>query len=682
MKIMTYPRLGIALLATLCVAPLLRSFSSSSPVPPVITTTPLSQLLPPLTTPTTTILTGLLSLLGKPRDLKLLVLSADGTDPAFSAVRAVLDQIGTPYDAVVLTQTHGALPPLENSTKGFYQGIILSTGNLATCTTNPCSIALPAAGWSTLDKYAAQYGVRTLSYYSFPDPRYGIAWNGTAALGGTASFLQGSAPVFQNVNRSGSLPVRNAYYYGAVAAPAAGDTTTPILAIDGQAAAFLHRKADGREYLALTFDNNPYLLHSVVLGFDLVSWVSKGTLLGERRAYLSPQIDDIFLNSDLYSSAPGCHPPGFQLDPTVDPTGGCNLLRMTGGDLNSLVNWQNQVNSRYAAGLKLTMAFNGFGTTAAGGAAANDDLTAAAINTRNQFFWISHTYDHENLDCYNPVPNSYVCTPATYSQSIAEIDNNSAVGRKLGLSQDSTSMVTPNVSGLNNPNFISAAVSRGIRYMVMDASILPAGITHNTGIVNPYNASVLEVPRRPTNIFYNTWTPYLGVPGSQTDEYNYFYGPDGISRVGGPGGPPFFTTVQSYNDLLNREAEFIVLNMLRGEVYPLMFHQANLSRYNGSDSLLTDLMNATMAEFSQYATIPAKSLSLTDIAGAVRGRMSYNASGVSATLTPGVSLTIQVSRTATIPVTGLCRLSCQSNGAQPVSYYTVTPLLPAVVLLP
>src|SRR5262249_19679766 len=150
-------------------------FSDNLPYPPV--SQPISNLLPPLLTPVTNTLTGILSLLSKPRDLKLLVISADGTDPGYAAIRAILDQIGVPYDAVVLTQTHGALPALETSSKGLYQGIILSTGNLATCTTNPCSIALPAQGWTTLDKYAAQYGVRTLSYYTFPDPRYGITWN-------------------------------------------------------------------------------------------------------------------------------------------------------------------------------------------------------------------------------------------------------------------------------------------------------------------------------------------------------------------------------------------------------------------------------------------------------------------------------------------------------------------------
>jgi hypothetical protein len=476
--------------------------------------------------------------------------------------------------------------------------------------------------------------------------------------------------------------VKDSYLYGAQSNPGAGNTTTPILTIDGMTAGVIHRKADGREYLALTFDNNPYLLHSLAFGYDLVSWVTKGLFIGHRKAYFSPQIDDIFLNSDLYSLAPGCQPKGFQLDPTVDPTLGCPLLRMTGGDLNGLAYWQGQINSTYAANLKLTMAYNGFGATPEGGAPSNDGLTNAASGNRSKFFWVTHTWDHENLDCYEPVPNSGVCTPATYSQSVAEIDKNNTFGRSLNLVLDSAAMVTPNVSGLNNPNFISAAVARGIRYVVMDASILPPTVTPNTGIRNPLSSSILMVPRRPTNIFYNVATPSLATPGSETDEYNYFYGPNGISRIGGPGGPPFFTSLQSYQQIVEREADFVVKNMLRGEVYPVMFHQANLSRYDGVNSLLTDFTGATIAKFRSITSIPVQSLGLSSIGDIVEDRMAFNASGVSATLIPGLTLTIRVSRSATIPITGLCRNGCESTGAQSVSYFNVNPLLPTLVLVP
>ena len=42
------------------------------------------------------------TLFKKSVDMKLLVLSADGTEPSFAAIKFFLDHIGIPYDAVVL----------------------------------------------------------------------------------------------------------------------------------------------------------------------------------------------------------------------------------------------------------------------------------------------------------------------------------------------------------------------------------------------------------------------------------------------------------------------------------------------------------------------------------------------------------------------------------------------------
>jgi hypothetical protein len=452
--------------------------------------------------------------------------------------------------------------------------------------------------------------------------------------------------------------------------------------MDGQVIGVIHKKGDNREYLALTFDNNPFLLHSLAFGYGLVNWVTKGLFIGHRKAYFSPQIDDIFLGSDLFDATnPNCKPPGFQLDPTVDPTGSCPGARITGSDLNAVGAWQDQMNSGRPGRIQLNMAFNGFGTTSAGGSPSGDGLPGAATQNALRFIWTSHTYDHENLDCYNPVPNSGVCTAATFSQSSAEINNNVTVANNLRLPYDTSGFITPNVSGLNNPNFMAAATGRGIRYVVSDASVLPPNFPHNTGVRNALQPSILMVPRRPTNIFYNVITGFSGT-GSETDEYNYFYGPLGISRVGGPGGPPFFNVDQTYQQITDRESDFILKNMLRGEVYPTMFHQANLWRYDGTHSLFTDLAGAAMGKFRGLTLLPVNSLSLTAIGQVVDDRMAFNASGVSATLTPGISLTIKVSRGARIPITGLCRLSCEDNGGQPISYFSVNPLLPTLVLLP
>jgi hypothetical protein len=113
-----------------------------------------------------------------------------------------------------------------------------------------------------------------------------------------------------------------------------------------------------------------------------------------------------------------------------------------------------------------------------------------------------------------------------------------------------------------------------------------------------------------------------------------------------------------------------------------MFHQANLWRYDGMNSLFTDVGSAVLSKFRMFSNLPVKSLTLSATGQEVSERMSFNDSGVSATLAPGLTLTIKVNRSAKVPITGLCRLNCEDNGGQPISEYSVNPLLPTVVLFP
>ena len=101
----------------------------------------------------------------KPVDMKLLVLSADGTEPSFEATKYFLEYMAIPYDAVILkTQP---LPVLNDATKGFYQGIVLSTGNLALFDGVNWGSALSTANWTTIDTYMTTHGVRLASMYTF-----------------------------------------------------------------------------------------------------------------------------------------------------------------------------------------------------------------------------------------------------------------------------------------------------------------------------------------------------------------------------------------------------------------------------------------------------------------------------------------------------------------------------------
>ena len=144
----------------------------------------------------------------KPVDMKLLVLSADGTEPSFQATKYFLDYMAIPYDAVVLKTQ--ALPVLNDATKGFYQGIVLSSGNLALFDGVNWSSALSTANWTTIDTYMTTHGVRAASMYTFPEPRYGMtmvsAVSTTPAAPGMVSFTAASATVFSDMNRANAVP--------------------------------------------------------------------------------------------------------------------------------------------------------------------------------------------------------------------------------------------------------------------------------------------------------------------------------------------------------------------------------------------------------------------------------------------------------------------------------------------
>ena len=154
----------------------------------------------------------------------------------------------------------------------------------------------------------------------------------------------------------------------------------------------------------LTMDNNAYLVHSLALNYGVFNWVTKGLFLGARKVYLSPQVDDVFIGDDLFDpTKSACIPSGFLVDPTVDLSAGCPVFRMTGNELQTLYSWQTGLNlTPQTAKFKVTLAFNGLGTTRAGGSPVNDTLISKAQLLGKSFNWISHTYDHPNLDCYEP----------------------------------------------------------------------------------------------------------------------------------------------------------------------------------------------------------------------------------------------------------------------------------------
>src|SRR4029077_8953522 len=104
-----------------------------------------------------------------------------------------------------------------------------------------------------------------------------------------------------------------------------------------------------------TFAQAAYTFHTLQLGYAMVSWATRGLFVGERRAYLSAQIDDLFLASTLY--------------PNIGAT-----YRMNDHDMQTLADWQNGRRANpLTAGLRLGWAAN------LQGSRAGDPLTTKAV---------------------------------------------------------------------------------------------------------------------------------------------------------------------------------------------------------------------------------------------------------------------------------------------------------------
>jgi MYXO-CTERM domain-containing protein len=101
------------------------------------------------------------------------------------------------------------------------------------------------------------------------------------------------------------------------------------------------------------------------------------------------------------------------------------------------------------------------------------------------------------------------------------------------------------------------------------------------------------------------------------------------------------------------------------------FHQANLRDLGGGKSLLSDVLDAVFAKYAARATFPVATPTMDELAERVEARMDFDASGVTATIGPGPTLSVHVVNAATVPVTGLCTPGAESYAGQQISYLTL-----------
>jgi hypothetical protein len=588
--------------------------------------------------------------------MRILVVSADGNETDLPAIQAFLQQLGVPFTTLIATQTNLTPAFLANGSAGNYQGVILATGNLTYNAAGPGQpenwiSAFTAEEWQTLWNYEAAFNVRQVTSFTFPfglPDDYGLnlaTFQDTLQTPLDAGLTDAGKAVFPYLNASSPVTFKGAWVYLATKRDA---SVTPLLTTaSGYVIASTKTYPDGRENLAVTAANNPFLLHSQLLSYGLINWVTRGVFLGERHVNVGVQIDDLFIDSDMWD-----------VNANSDTTG--LRFRLNATDFANIVAWQNGVRNRPNLGsFRMEWAFNGEGTdpelweddplTPLG-----DTLTPAVRALQGNFSYVNHTLTHASLD------------GISYANALQEIQANQAVAANMAFTHyDPESLVQPDISGLGNPAAHQAAFDAGIRYFISDASRPEwSNPTPNAGFWSQFNPEILIIPRRANNLFYSLRTPTEWV-----DEYNWFY------WLGSPSSSPWkiWPTQQTYAQILDHESNDLLSYMMRWDLDPWMFHQANLGRYSGSRFLLADLLDATFNKYAAVYNLPVRNLTQKQAGEIMKRRMAYNASGAVGTLVPCESITLSVQSSAVVPLTGVSAGTSETYGGQTISSVPVNP---------
>ena len=557
-------------------------------------------------------------------DMQVLVVTSGKSEADFPAITQALDYLGTPYTVLDISATGNTIPSglLSNGCHGYFQGVIFTFGS------NRYNIS----NISDLDTYENQFNVRQLNWYVYPDPNFGLSSPvGSVDASSTPynfHYEAAAGAIFPYANVANPVGIVDAFIYLSTAA----NGSTPLLTDDsGNVLAAVYNTPFAGQYLSLTFDSNQYLTHDLVLSYGLINWVTQGMFLGEHHTYFAPQVDDYFIDDSEWT-------PGLDCSKNPDDTG--TRIRVNASDLSAFLTWQSATQSNpVSSNFIVSMAFNGFG--AQPGSYPNDDLTPATQANQAAFNWINHTFDHTNLDNVD------------YGTAASEITQNNSTATTLGFTNyNPANMVTPDISGLSNTAFLQAALDNGVQYLVSDTSRGgESNPTPNTGITNQYQPSILEIPRHPNNLFFN-----VASPDDWTAEYNCIY-----PKLG-----------YNYTQILDNISDSFLANMLKGDLDPEMFHQPNLHAYDGTRSLLGDLIDMTFTKYTNLVNFPILSPT-EDILGAkMADRAQYNLAGVTASFIPHQRIMITAQQTATVPVTGLSTTGAETYDGQTISHLSLT----------
>jgi hypothetical protein len=620
--------------------------------------------------------------------LRILVVTTGGVaeDMGFAYIKPFLEEMGVPYDVLNVrtqdltvaslstSQTGPGCNVEDEGCVGNYNGIILTDSDLAP--------AFTPSEWDILHNYERNFGVREAVLSGWPAtykdsrPPHGVYLDYGLVYSSSGDDYEGrwsvpaaySKEVFEYVNQANSLPVTNFAFAANPRNDADGPRdgsvprVEPLLRTEkGEALVSIvrymapARSKPVREVMISTITNATFLIHSQVLAYEFINWVTQGVFVGGRRIHMAAHVDDLFLRSHVWDMALKA----------INPA---NTYRLNGADLNNAVSKQLAFRAAHplAGAFKLDFAFNGAGAVVYPKAATlianlTDDLVAAVLVNKRNFRFINHTFNHATMDKARAHAPCDYATFTTVAAIKAEILRNRVVWGLLGLpdkGENDRVLVSGEHSGLKdhkctvkpalhrdmfdvqaddteldaggaNPLFLEAAAKAGVHYLASDSSQRAQNVEQ---FITQYEdgspADRLLLPRWPTDIFYNVTNPL-----QLEDEYNYLYHGRFIEAGQDPCGVPHaLCSRRNYAEILVAEADLAVRHMLTLRKWPHFFHQANLARYDDVGSTLQfDWLNAVFAGYEELLTLPVKNIPYYLIGDRTAARLNAKSAVIHAT---------------------------------------------------
>ena len=205
-------------------------------------------------------------------DAKVLLLSADGTEPGFAAWKYQLTREGVPFDAVVSYTGAAKTSTLTDARladygadHAKYDAVILATGDLGHRWPTPTArrrylSALTDAEWAALAKFEQTFGIRQLSDYTAPSPAHGLVAAGGASQDGKVGTLTAAGKAAFPYLK-GPIPIPNddpdpasSEAFGYAATPVDPARWQTLVSGPGRRRLprHLHAPDDGREEMVMT----------------------------------------------------------------------------------------------------------------------------------------------------------------------------------------------------------------------------------------------------------------------------------------------------------------------------------------------------------------------------------------------------------------------------------------------